>query len=326
MGSITIADMTQILYLIGVKFDRLPLGTRITLAVLYVLITIACAILNGTYLYTFLKTPKLQKPTNALVSSLLWNNVLLLLTVLPLTLLQICIDDVAKNHNVVSVQHYITLSYVWLSFSSVVHIGLHKVYKISQSVSFESRKYRNEIIFLVIGVTFSSLMPLIIIAIYFYHGIKPAIILLFGQPILMALTLLVSYAVIIFMVKKSNNRLKSLQNNRHSWYPQKRTLRKVKKTAGLVVGGFILTLIPFFSSSAAELYSFYNEDFRNENEVFLYTFRSVGEMILYINSIFNTIVYIYTNREFRVEVRKLDIIKQTTIRLESLNYLFRKNR
>ena len=79
-----------------------------------------------------------------------------------------------------------------------------------------------------------------------------------------------------------------------------------------------MTLVPFICSSAAELYSFYNENFRSENGVFLYTFRSVGEMILYINSIFNTIVYIYTNREFRVEVRKLDIVKQTTIQLGSL--------
>ena len=97
MGSITIADMTELLYLNGVKFDRLTLGTRLALTVLYVLIIIVCAILNGIYLYTFLKTPKLQKPSNVLVSSLLWNNILLLLTVLPLTLLEICTDVLAKK-------------------------------------------------------------------------------------------------------------------------------------------------------------------------------------------------------------------------------------
>ena len=42
-------------------------------------------------------------------------------------------------------------------------------------------------------------------------------------------------------------------------------------------------------------------------------------MILCINSIFNTVVYIYTNREFRVEVHKLGIVKQTTIQLRSLS-------
>ena len=125
------------------------------------------------------------------------------------------------------------------------------------------------------------------------------------------------------MVKKSNNRLKSLQNNGNSWHQQKIILTKVKKTAGLIGGGFILTLIPFICSSAAELYSFYNEDFRSENEVFLYTFRSVGEMILYINSILNNTVYIYTNKEFQDEVRKLDIIKHTTIRLRSSKCLLR---
>ena len=69
----------------------------------------------------------------------------------------------------------------------------------------------------------------------------------------MALTLLLSYAAIISIVKKSNTRVKSFQNNGNSWYQQKKTLRKVKKTASFVVGSFILTLLPFICSSAAEL-------------------------------------------------------------------------
>ena len=201
----------------------LTLGIRLALAVLYVLIIIACAILNGIYLYTFLKTPKLQKPSNVLVSSLLWNNILLLLTVLPLTLLEICTDVLAKKHNVVSVQPYIMLSYIWLSFTSAVQIGLHKVYKIKRGlVNSESHKYRGTIIFFIAGVIFSSLMPLIIIVIFFYHGIRPAAIFFFGQLILMALTLLLSYAAIISIVKKSNTRVKSFQNNGNSWYQQKK--------------------------------------------------------------------------------------------------------
>ena len=83
-------------------------------------------------MHTFLIKSKLQEPSNN-VKSIEWNNVLLFQAVLPLTLLEICIDDVAKNKNVVSVQNYITLSYVWLSFFSVVHIGSHKVYKIRQA-------------------------------------------------------------------------------------------------------------------------------------------------------------------------------------------------
>ena len=161
--------MREQLYLIGVKFDRLPLGTRITLAICYALIIIICATLNGTYLYAFLAKAKLRKPSNLTVSSLLWNSMLLLLTVLPLTLLQICIDDVAKNH-VVSVQNYITLSYIWVSFSTVMHIGVNRVQKIrSELVNLDEEKYLVETILLVVGAISSAVMPLTTLTIFFHY-------------------------------------------------------------------------------------------------------------------------------------------------------------
>ena len=104
-------------------------------------------------------------------------------------------------------------------------------------------------------------------------------------------------------------------------HQQKKILRKVKKTVSLVAGGYILTLIPVICSYATETYSVYNTDFRREHEVFLYTFRGVGEMILYMNSIFNTIIYFYTNAEFKEEVQKLYVVKQTITRLKSLKFL-----
>ena len=322
MVSITLADMREQLYLIGVKFDRLPLGTRITLAIYYVLIIIICATLNGTYLYVFLVKAKLRKPSNLIVSSLLWNSMLLLLTVLPLTLLQICIDDVAKNHNVVSVQNYITLSYIWVSFSTVAHIGVNRVLKIrSGLVNLDEEKYLVETILLVVGAISSAVMPLTTLTIFFHYNMRAAQIYSFVQFIIITSILLVSYVFIIRTVKKSNNRLKSLQNNTHLLHQQEKILRKVKRTVSLVVGGYILTLIPVICSYATEIYSVYNTGFRREHEVFLYTFRGVGEMILYMNSIFNPIIYFYTNAEFQEEVQKLCVIKQTITRLKSLKFL-----
>ena len=71
-------------------------------------------------------------------------------------------------------------------------------------------------------------------------------------------------------------------------------------------------------SHAIEINSFYKEEFKEDNELFVYTFRSVGEMILYMNSIFNAIVYFYTNTELQKEVQELDIVKRTTIKLNSM--------
>ena len=322
MVSITLADFREQLYLLGVKFDRLPLGTRIALALCYLLITITCAILNGTYLYVFLTKPKLRKPSNLIVSSLLWNSMLLLLTVLPLTLLQICIDDVAKNQNVVSVQNYITLSYIWLSFSTVLHIGVNRVQKIrSRLVNLGEEKYLVETILLVVGAISSAVMPLTTLTIFFHYNMKAALIYLFVQFIIITSILLVSYVVIIRTVKKSNNRLNSLQSNPHLLHQQEKILTKVKKTVSLAVGGYVLTLIPVICSYATEIYSFHNKGFRRDYEVLLYTFRGVGEMILYTNSIFNPIIYFYTNSEYQEEVGKLNIIKQTITRLKSLKFL-----
>ena len=315
----TLEDMRDLLYEIGIKFDRLPRSTRITLAFCYVLIIIACATVNGIYLYIFVTKPKLRKPSNLVVSTLLFNSILLLLTVAPLTLLEICNDDIAKNHAVVSVQKYITLSYIWLSLTSVAHIGLSRCKKIRRGlVNLDDREYYMDILLVVTGVIFSALMPLTTLVVFFYYGITATAIFSALKFTIVTITLLVSYVVIIITVKNSNSRLKSLQDNSDTLLQQGRTLRKLAKTVRLVICGYILTLIPFTCSYAIEINSFYNEEFKEDNELFAYTFRSVGEMILYMNSIFNAIVYFYTNTELQKEVQELDIVKRTTIKLNSM--------
>lgn len=74
MCSITSEDVRELMYISVVKFGKLPSGVRITLAFCYVLIIIACATLNGKYLNVFITKPKLRKPSNIIVSSLLFNS------------------------------------------------------------------------------------------------------------------------------------------------------------------------------------------------------------------------------------------------------------
>ena len=164
-------------------------------------------------------------------------------------------------------------------------------------------------------------MSLASITILFYYGMKAEKIYSFAQLIIMTSVLLVSYAVIIRTIKESNNRLKSLQSNTHLLHQQEKILGKVKKTVSFAVGGYVLTLILVTCGCTTEINSAYHTDFRRDHEIFLYTFRGVGEMILYMNSIFNPIMYFYTNAEFQEEVGKLSIIKQTITRLKSLKFL-----
>ena len=120
-------------------------------------------------------------------------------------------------------------------------------------------------------------MPLTTVVIFFYYGMTATEIFSGLKFIIVTLTLLVSYIVIIIKVKNSNSRMKSLQDDSISLLQQERTLRKVTKTVRLVIFGYILTLRPFTSGYAIEIYSFYNEEFKEDNELFVYTFRSAGK-------------------------------------------------
>ena len=163
-------------------------------------------------------------------------------------------------------------------------------------------------------------MPLLTAITYFYFGMKASTIFSLLKFIMVTFILSISYVAIVLMVKRSKNRLESLQENHHLLRQQERTLKKVKKTVGLVIGGYILALLPIICCYATEIYSFYDKDFPKENEVFMYTFRSVVEMILYMNSVFNAIIYFHRNTEFREEVGKLYIIKHTYIIKKSLKF------
>ena len=319
MAPLTLADIRDICYFLGVKFDGLPVSTRIIFAVFYLFIIVSSAIINGLLLYIFVTKSKFRNSSNLVASTLLWNSILLLLTVLPLTLLEICINDVAKNHDIVAIQTYIKISYLWLSFSSVMYIGLSRTQKIKRGImSHNKNSFCTEIILLFWAGVVSVLMPLLTIVILFYYGMKASIIFAFLQLLFITLLLFVSYGIIIHTVKKSHQKWKALQDGHQILDQHEKTLRKVKRTVLLVTGGYIFTLIPFICGFVVEVYNVYNKRFQRDHDVFRYTFRAAGDMILYMNTIINPIIYFYTNTDLQEEVGKLSITKHIRIRLKSL--------
>ena len=319
MASLTLTDIREIFYFFGVKFDGLPISTRIIFAVFYVFIIISSAILNGLLLYVFVTKSQLRKPSNLVVSTLLWNSIVLILTVLPLTLLEICINDVAKNHDIVAIQTYFTMSYIWMSFSSITLIGLNRARKIKRRLMILNyNNHWTDITLLVGGGLASFLMPLTTVVVLFYYGKKASIIFAVLQLLVITLLLILSYGIIIHTVKKSHQKWKALQDGYQSFDQHEKTLQKVKKTVLLVTGGYIFTFIPFICGFVVETYSVYNTRFQRDHGVFRYTFRAAGDMILYMNTIINPIIYFYTNTDFQEEVGKLSITKQINIRLKSL--------
>ena len=320
MGTFTLADIREILYFFAVKFDKFSTSSRTIFSICYMTIMITAALLNGTLLYIFITKPATRKPSNLVVSALLWKNIFLLLTALPVTLLELCIKVVRNNHHLVAVQHYVTLFYIWLSFYSVIHIGLNRVRIFKNKVVNTNRcDYRNRysLMSFIGGITGSALMPITTIVMYHYYGMKVSTIFQFAKLFVMTLVLMLSYGFIIHSVKKSNRMWKTHNNSQLS-YQNKTTLKKLKRTVHLVIGGYALTLIPFICSCAVETYLYYERDSLGDNSLFLYTFRAVAETILYLNIIFNPMIYFYTQPDFKEEVAKLKFVNQLRFGLKRL--------
>lgn len=320
MGTFTLADMREILYFFAVKFDKFSTTSRTIFSICYMTIIITAALLNGTLLYIFITKPATRKPSNLVVSALLWKSIFLLLTALPVTLLELCVEVVRNDHHLVAVQHYVTLFYIWLSFYCVIHIGLNRV-RIFKSkfvnINHHNRRNRYRLMAFTAGIIVSALMPITTIVMYYYYGMKISTIFQFGKLFIMTLVLMLSYGFIIYSVKKSN-RVWKPHNNNQLLHQNKTTLKKLKRTVHLVIGGYALTLIPFTCSCAVEAYLYYEKDSLGENSSLLYTFRAVAETILYLNIIFNPMIYFYTQPEFKEEIAKMKFVNRFRFGLKRL--------
>ena len=322
MGAFNLTTMREILFFFAVKFDKFSPAIRTKFAVCYNIIIITAAILNGILLYIFVTKSVLRKPFNLVLSALLWKSVFLLLTAMPVTLLELCIEVVRKNHYLVAIQHYITLFYIWLSFYIVIHIGLNRVRTVRRKFITSTRNQNHyELFFIIIGITGSALMPLTSIVIYHHYGMKASTIFSCAKVFIMTLILLVSYYIIIQSVKKSNRVWRYSSHNKKLLYKRERTLKKVTRTVHLVIGGYLLTLIPFICSCAVESYLYYKSDSASANDLLLYTFRAAAETVLYLNIIFNPIIYFYTQTDLKKEVAKLKFVKEIVIILKAFKRL-----
>ena len=322
MGAFNLTTMREILFFFAVKFDKFSPAIRTKFAVCYNIIIITAAILNGILLYIFVTKSVLRKPFNLVLSALLWKSVFLLLTAMPVTLLELCIEVVRKNHYLVAIQHYITLFYIWLSFYIVIHIGLNRVRTVRRKFITSTRNQNHyELFFIIIGITGSALMPLTSIVIYHHYGMKASTIFSCAKVFIMTLILLVSYYIIIQSVKKSNRVWRYSSHNKKLLYKRERTLKRVTRTVHLVIGGYLLTLIPFICSCAVESYLYYKNDSASANDLLLYTFRAAAETVLYLNIIFNPIIYFYTQTDLKKEVAKLKFVKEIIIILKAFKRL-----
>lgn len=120
MTKITIEVMWEFLYFYGINFDILLHTARIVFAALYIVIMNLATMLNFTILYVFITKKKLRRPSNVVLSPLIWISLILLLTILPLTLLAIHFEPLRTNRNSAAVHSYPTFLYIILPMLSIL--------------------------------------------------------------------------------------------------------------------------------------------------------------------------------------------------------------
>ena len=306
--------MRELLSSYVIDFNLFSQAAIIVIATIYIIIMISAGVLNGTLLYIFITKRKLRKSSNLVLSTLLWNSLILLLIVLPLQLMQLFRKPVRVNDDVAAVHSYLRFCYIWLNFSNVMHIALSRARNIKKNPV--SKSYKTDIILLATAPIWSIVMPIFIFLVYSYQGMKAVLIFTFVEFSLLTCTVALSYGFIIHTVKKSIRKLKKFNQTNHSLHQQERTLNKVKHTVSLVIGGYLVIFIPFLCAYAIEVYNFHDEDFRQRNQLFHHIFLTVSGIILYISSIINPVIYFYTQRDFRKEIRRFSVFQQISIKMK----------
>ena len=59
-----------------------------------------------------------------------------------------------------------------------------------------------------------------------------------------------------------------------------------------------------------EVYNVCNEEFVEEHLLFVYVFRAVSDINLYLSSVVNRFVYFYTQSDIREEIEKLSLVRR----------------
>ena len=314
MAKLTIEVMRELLNSYVIDFNRFSQSAVIIIATVYIIIMILAGVLNGTLLYIFITQRKLRKSSNLVLSSLLWNSLILLLIVLPIQLMQLLLKPVRANVDLAAIHSYLTFCYIWLNFSNVMHIALSRARNIKKNPG--SKSYKMDIILLATAPVWSIVIPLLIFLVYSYKGMKAVLIFTFVEFSLMTCTVALSYGFIIHTVKKSIRKLKQFHQTNHSLRQQERTLNKVKHTVSVVIGGYLVVFIPFLCLYAIEVYNFHDEDFRQRNQLFQHIFLAVGGIILYLSSIINPVTYFYTQKDFRKEIRRFSVFQHIAIKMK----------
>ena len=124
----------------------------------------------------------------------------------------------------------------------------------------------------------------------------------------MAISVVVSYLIIILVVKKSRKRLGELGHNTLSRFSDG-TLKKLKRTVKLVLGSFTVFTLPLLTHTVILTLGYYNKELMVNGSNFLNIYHVVSNMVIMLSAIVNPLVYFYRQDDIKNELNTLIFFK-----------------
>ena len=299
-------------YLLSLKYDNLSAEVRIVIGTIHVLIAIISGTLNGYVIYLLIKRKKLRNVCNLMMCVLIWNNVLLLLGIMPISFLELCITDLQKNQNYVSLRQYLYLNYVFLCFYSAVGIAIYRLNKIKKNSLRRTRSIWKPLIFIMTGIIVSSTVPFIDAAVLLKHGTKAVFISATTKVSTVTFLVVLSYIIILYVVKQSQKKLGKLGNHKTENQSQQ-MWKKLRRNINLVLVSSIFLIFPALVQMPLSAYNLWKPKFFDENFTVLLVVDVISLIITLLNGITHPAVYFYTQTDIQKEIQSLEI-KQKSLK------------
>ena len=305
MLNLTVRDAWDTFYISATKFNGYSQGSVIALALIYSIVGIMSGILNIYLLYLFATRRKLRRSSNLVMFPLLWNNIVLVLGIIPMTLLELIVTKLQTSKHYISVRYYLSMTYIILCFYSVVTIAFFRMQKIKRGAFHKNDDCLwKQVSCKVLGVILSSSIPYIKALFSVKYRTKGIFAISAISMIIVVLVMALSYGMILGIVRKSKQNLENQIHDKND-SKSKRTLKKLKQNINLVMGSFSLLLIPSFANAMFLGYALNNKSFLKNNIDLINTFQLICFTIVLLNGISNPLVYFYTQTEIKQEVNSL---------------------
>ena len=162
------------------------------------------------------------------------------------------------------------------------------------------------------GIIVSSTVPFIDAAVLLKHGTKAVFISATAKVSTVTFLVVLSYIIILYVVKQSQKKLGKLGNHKTENQSQQ-MWKKLRRNINLVLVSSIFLIFPALVQMPLSAYNLWKPKFFDENFTVLLVVDVISLIITLLNGITHPAVYFYTQTDIQKEIQSLDI-KQKSLK------------